>query len=139
MTKILLIESKLKICTSFLNCLEKQEFDVIVAENRTVGIVKIKSELPDLIISDLIMSESEDCNQNYLKFLCEHRNTAITPVIVAINNENQADIRKVMEMGADDCITKSCSEEQLLKAIKVRLERFTFLQQWCAAQIKEII
>ncbi len=139
MTKILLIESQLQICKIFLKCLETQGFDVIVAENSAIGLSKVQSELPDLIISDLIVSESEDCNQNYLLALREQPYTAITPLIVVIDKDNQADIRKVMEMGADDCITKFCTEEQLLKTIKVRLKRFTFLQQWCVTQIKEII
>ncbi|MGF1675316.1 MAG: response regulator transcription factor [Rivularia sp. (in: cyanobacteria)] len=137
MTKILMIESQLQICNVFLKCLETEGFDVIVAENGVVGIRKVQSELPDLIISDLIMSESEDCNQNFLQALREHPTTAIIPLIVAIDRDQQADIRKVMEIGADDCITKSCTSKQLLNAIKVRLDRLAFFQQWCVAQFKE--
>ena len=139
MTKILMIESQLQICQRFMKCLETQGFEVILAENSVVGVRKIQSELPDLIISDLIMSESEDCNLNFLKALREHPSTAIIPLIVVINQYTQAEIRKVMEMGADDCITKFCNEEQLLSAIAVRLERFTFLQQCCGTQLQEEI
>lgn len=138
MRKILLIESQLQICSKFIKCLETQGFDVIVAENSFVGVRKAQSELPDLIISDLIMSESEDCNFNFLEALREHNTTAIIPLIVTIDRDTQVYIRKAMEMGADDCITKFCTEQELLKAIAVRLARFTFLQQWCAAQMKLI-
>ena len=138
MRKILLIESQLQICNKFIKCLETQGFDVIVAENSFVGVCKAQSELPDLIVSDMVISEFEDCNFNFLKALREHNTTAIIPLIVVIDRDTQADIRKAMEMGADDCISQFCTEEELLKAIAVRLERLAFLQQWCAAQMKII-
>lgn len=131
MTKILIVESQLKICKKFLKCLQTQGFDAILAENAVVGIDQVKLDLPDVIIT------SELDNSDLVESLRTNPIAAIIPVICVI--DNQANIRKAMEIGADDCIFESCTEEELLKAIAVRLERFTFLQKWCATQIKEKI
>ncbi|MEL6164632.1 MAG: response regulator [Cyanobacteria bacterium J06628_3] len=130
MTKILVIQSELSIFNNsiFIKLLESEGFDVVVSENANVGLCKAQSDLPDLIISDIIMSELD--GYGILKALRENIITAIIPFIFLTNEASQSDIRKAMEMGADDIIImKSCTEEEFLKAIIVRLERQAFLKK----------
>jgi PleD family two-component response regulator len=132
MTKILAIGSQLHHSNTFVKLLESKGFDVIVAENAAVGVFKAHSELPDLIISDFIMQDLD--GYGVLKALREHPLTAIIPFIFLANKASQAQIRKAMEMGTDDFITKPYTEEEFLKAVVVRLERQAFLREWYAAR-----
>lgn len=49
--------------------------------------------------------------------------TESIPVIFLTAKVDRGDLRQGMELGADDYLTKPFSTEELLKAIKVRLER----------------
>ncbi|MEM6752522.1 MAG: response regulator [Cyanobacteria bacterium P01_C01_bin.38] len=135
MTKILLIGSELQNSNNFFKCLQAKGFDVIVAENALIDKHQLQSELPDLIICHIIASELDSCG--IIKTLRENANTAIIPLICVINKPLIADIRKAMEIGADDCICYSCTEEELLKAIAIRLDRQAYILKWYAAQAKK--
>ena len=137
MTKILVIQSELSNNNIFIKLLELEGFNIIVSENAVVGLCKAQSELPDLIISDIIMPDLDV--YSILKALRENLVTAIIPFIFLTNEASQSDIRKAMEMGADDIIISSCTEEEFLKAIIVRLERHAFLKQcYMTQKAKEI-
>jgi len=135
MSKILLIASRLQNSHQFLNFLEIKGFDLIIAENSVDGFREAQSELPDLIICDIVLPELDA--YKIIKKLREHPTTAIIPLICVINISNIAEIRKAMEAGADDCITKFCTEEELLKAIAIRLDRQAYLLKWYATQAKK--
>jgi len=132
MTKILVIQSELSNNSIFIKLLELEGFNIIVSENAVVSLCKAQSELPDLIISDIVMPELD--GYSLLKALRENPITAIIPFIFLTSEVSQSQIRKAMEMGADDFITDSCTQEEFLKAITVRLERQAFLKQWYAAR-----
>ena len=137
MTKILVIQSELSNNNIFIKLLELEGFNIIVSENAVVGLCKAQSELPDLIISDIIMPELD--GYSLLKALRESPITAIIPFIFLTSEVSQSQIRKAMEMGADDFIINSCTQEEFLKAIIVRLERQAFLKQWYAERtVKEL-
>ena len=137
MTKILVIQPELSNNSIFIKLLELEGFNIIVSENAVVGLCKAQSELPDLIISDIIMPELD--GYSLLKALRESPITAIIPFIFLTSEVSQSQIRKAMEMGADDFIINSCTQEEFLKAIIVRLERQAFLKQWYAERtLKEL-
>lgn len=136
MTKILLIGSELQNSKKFFKCLQTKGFDVTVAGKALIDIHKAQSELPDLIICHTIASELDSCG--IIKTLRENANTAIIPLICVIDKPLLADIRKAMEIGADDCISDSCTEEELFKAIAIRLDRQAYILEWYAAQAKKI-
>ncbi|KAB8330250.1 response regulator transcription factor [Scytonema tolypothrichoides VB-61278] len=132
MTKILVIENEEQACNMFLKCLEEEGFDAISAENGLVGVQQAQEYLPDLIISEIIMPELN--GYGILRALRENPATAIIPLIFVTTKVTRADIRKGMELGADDYLTKPCTPEELLRAIRSRMERQALLQKWCAAQ-----
>ena len=137
MTKILVIQPELSNNSIFIKLLELEGFNIIVSENAVVGLCKAQSELPDLIISDIVMPELD--GYSLLKALRESPITAIIPFIFLTSETSQSQIRKAMEMGADDFIINSCTQEEFLKAIIVRLERQAFLKKWYAERtLKEL-
>ena len=58
-----------------------------------------------------------------LAALCDDPDISIIPVIFLTVTASRATIRKDVEMGTDDYITKSCTVEELLAAVRTRLDR----------------
>lgn len=60
--------------------------------------------------------------------------TAITSFIFLTASVSKADLRKGMELGADDYLTKPTTVDELLKAIAARLEKRASLRSWYATK-----
>jgi YesN/AraC family two-component response regulator len=130
--KILIIEDDAMTRKIFLDGLEAEGFDTIGAENGTVGIQKAQEHLPDLVICDVMMPDKDGFG--VLTMLRQDPVTAIVPFIFLTGSDNKTSLRKGMELGADDYLTKPCTVQQLLRAISVRLEKQSKLMQyWYAA------
>ncbi len=136
MTKILVLENEEQARNMFLKCLESQGFDASGAENSLVGVQQAREHLPDLIISEIIMPELD--GYGVLRALRQNPTTAIIPLIFVTAKVTLADIRKGIELGADDYLTKPCTVEQLLRAIRACLEKRALLQKWYAAQFHSV-
>ncbi|MBE8986633.1 response regulator [Nostoc sp. LEGE 12450] len=128
--KILVIEDDAVTRNLFLEVLEAQGFDTIGAEDGVAGIQKAQQHLPDLVICDIQMPDMD--GYTVLARLRQDPHTAIIPFIFLTGSNTQTDVRKGMELGADDYLTKPSSIEDLLRAIAVRLEKQAFLRSWYA-------
>ncbi|NEU84455.1 response regulator [Nostoc sp. UIC 10630] len=128
--KILVIEDDAVTRNLFLEVLEAQGFDTIGAEDGVAGIQKAQQHLPDLVICDIQMPDMD--GYTVLARLRQDPHTAIIPFIFLTGSNTQTDVRKGMELGADDYLTKPSSIEDLLRAITVRLEKQAFLRYWYA-------
>ncbi|MEH2304005.1 response regulator [Nostoc sp.] len=128
--KILVIEDDAVTRNLFLEVLEAQGFDTIGAEDGVAGIQKAQQHLPDLVICDIQMPDMD--GYTVLARLRQDPHTAIIPFIFLTGSNTQTDVRKGMELGADDYLTKPSSIEDLLRAIAVRLEKQAFLRYWYA-------
>jgi CheY-like chemotaxis protein len=127
MKKILLIEDNDDIRNNTAEILELSNYKVITAENGKIGIKKAIEHSPDLIICDIMMPVLD----GYGVLHAIHRNEAIknTPFIFLTAKTERADLRKAMEMGADDYITKPFSGAELLKAVDGRLTKLDLLKK----------
>lgn len=137
MTKILIIDPEAQARNMFLKCLESQGFNALSAENGVVGVQQAQEYLPNLIISEIMMPELN--GYGVLRALRENIATAIIPLIFVTAKVTQTDIRKGMELGADDYIAKPCTPEELLRAIRTRLEKQASFQKFYAAQFQPLL
>ncbi|MEC4818633.1 MAG: response regulator [Scytonema sp. PMC 1069.18] len=126
--KILIIEDDTITRTIFLDGLQAEGFNTIDAENGNVGIQKAQEHLPDLVICDIKMPDMDGFG--VLTTLRQDPVTAIIPFIFLTGSDTKASLRKGMELGADDYMTKPCTVQQLLRAISVRLEKQAKLMQY---------
>nr|WP_272819360.1 DNA-binding response regulator [Scytonema hofmannii] len=126
MKKILVIENKAETRKLFLSCLKAEGFHAISAENGAIAVQRAQQELPDLIISEVLLPKLDGFK--VLTALRQNPATAIIPFIFVTAKVSRTDIRKGMELGADDYITKPCTLDELLKAIAARLQRQAILQ-----------
>ncbi|MCC5636748.1 response regulator [Nostoc sp. CHAB 5844] len=126
---ILVIEDDSVTRTLYLKGLKLEGFDAIGAENGMVGIQKAQENLPDLVVCDIMMPHLD--GYSVLNALHENPLTAAIPFIFLSGSDSRADVRKGMELGADDYITKPSTLDELLRAIATRLQKHASLKNWC--------
>lgn len=136
MKKILVIEDNAQTRNLFLAFLKGEGFHTIGAENGLVGIQRIQENIPDLIISDITLPKLN--GYGVLAKLRQNPVTAIIPFIFVTAKASRTDLRKAMELGADDYLTKPCTLKELMTAIATQLEKQAALQQWYATKSQEV-
>ena len=134
MKKILLIEDESRTRRLFLESLEAEGYYTIAAENGYIGIQQAQEHLPDLVICDIVLPEVD--GYTVLTTLREEPSTAVIPFIFLTAKVFKADIRKGMELGADDYLTKPCTTDELLRAIAAQLKKQAALQQGYASKLQ---
>lgn len=119
--KILLIEDNQDIRESTAEILELADFTVFTAENGKKGVELALANFPDIILCDIMMPELDGYGVLYM--LNKNETTAHIPFIFLTAKAERADMRKGMEMGADDYLTKPFGDVELLNAIEMRLQK----------------
>ncbi|HXB10720.1 MAG TPA: response regulator [Bacteroidia bacterium] len=127
MKKILLIEDNLEMRENTSEILDLAGYVMVVAENGKQGVEMAKKEKPDLIISDIMMPDLD--GYGVLHILSKDPDTAGIPFIFLTAKADRGDMRKGMNMGADDYLTKPFEETELLNAIETRLKRNEFFRK----------
>lgn len=127
MTRILLIEDDMVLRENTAELLELSHYKVITAANGKVGVAMAKKHLPDIIVCDIMMPEID--GYDTLKALSQHTTTKYIPFIFLSAKTEHKDVRKGMNMGADDYITKPFTEDELISAIESRLAKAAILQE----------
>lgn len=133
--KILVIEDSAQTRKLFLQSLKAEGFYTIGAENGLVGLQRVQEHLPDLIICDIMMPELD--GYDVLNKLRQNPVTKIIPFIFVSARKNRTDLRKAMELGADDYLTKPCTFKELQAAIAAQLEKQAALRQWYGKQSQQ--
>lgn len=119
---ILIIEDNIDIREGTTEILELTgQYDIITAENGRVGVDLATRHIPDLILCDIMMPELD--GYGVLFMLSKIESTSKIPFIFLTAKAERADMRKAMEMGADDYLTKPFDDVELMNAIEVRLKR----------------
>jgi len=120
-TRILIIEDNDDIRESATEILELADYEVMQAENGKAGVDFAIQHLPDLILCDIMMPELDGYGVLYL--LNKNPQTSTIPFIFLTAKAERLDMRKGMEMGADDYLTKPFDDVELLNAIESRLSK----------------
>jgi len=121
MKHILLIEDNKEVRENTAEILELAGFKVSTAPDGKKGVEAVKKEKPDLIICDIMMPVLD--GYGVLHLLGKNEETATIPFIFLTAKTERVEIRKGMDMGADDYITKPFEKTELLNAIESRLKK----------------
>ncbi|MFM2375985.1 MAG: hypothetical protein RLZZ165_1082 [Bacteroidota bacterium] len=121
MKRILLIEDNPEMRENTSEILVFAGYEVITANNGRLGIQKAREEMPDLILCDIMMPEMDGYGVLFL--LNKDPKTAGIPFIFLTAKADKSEIRKGMNLGADDYLTKPYDEMELLDAIEGRFRR----------------
>ncbi|MGF1514622.1 MAG: response regulator [Elainellaceae cyanobacterium] len=121
MKTVLIIEDEDQTRSIFLKCLAFEGFQALEASGGGEGVVIAQAQHPDLVVCDIMMPDID--GYAVLSALRRSQHTAAIPLIFLTAKVTMADLRRGMELGADDYLTKPCTVEQFLAAINVRLKR----------------
>lgn len=121
MSKVLVIDDTSDIRTIIAESLKMHGFSALMAGDGQSGIATAKEELPDLIICDINMPSMD--GYATLQALREDDRTATIPFIFLTGATDKLNMRRGMEMGADDYLTKPFTQKELLAAVNTRLEK----------------
>lgn len=127
MKTILLIEDNDEIRENTAEILELAMYNVHTAENGKVGVEKAIDLKPDLIICDIMMPILD--GYGVLHAIQKHDTIKNTPFIFLTAKSERQDVRKAMEIGADDYITKPFEGTELLNAVDSRLKKVEILKK----------
>jgi DNA-binding response OmpR family regulator len=125
--KILLIEDNNEVRENTAEILTLANYEVTTAKNGKEGAELALTLLPDLIVCDIMMPELD--GYGVLHILTKKQETARIPFIFLTAKAEKADMRKGMNLGADDYLTKPFDDTDLLNAIEVRLRKSDMKQQ----------
>lgn len=119
--KVLIIEDSDDIREGIVEILDMAGYETYSAKNGKIGVDLALKSLPDLILCDIMMPELDGYGVLYL--LQKNPQTASIPFIFMTAKAERADMRKGMEMGADDYLTKPFDDVELFNAIESRLKK----------------
>jgi len=101
--------------------LEVEGYRVLDAANGYEAVEHVKSDLPDLVILDVMMPDIDG-----FETLRRIRDVSNVPVIMLTVRQEESDRIRGLEIGADDYLTKPFSPRELQSRIKALLRR-TFM------------
>lgn len=136
METILIIEDTYELRASIAEVLGQEGFQVLQAENGSVGIEQALKHQPDLILCDIMMPGTDGFE--VLKSLKQEKGLFSIPFIYMSALEERKNVREGMELGADDYLIKPFTIDELLNAIKVRLKKHRSIEDRINSQIENI-
>jgi DNA-binding NarL/FixJ family response regulator len=121
MTTILIIEDDEQTRENLQTILQMEGYRALSASDGLEGLEVAGRERPDLILCDVMMPGLD--GHGVLRKLRDQPETAAIPFIFLTARGERKDLRKGMELGADDYLTKPASVDELLRAVQTRLDR----------------
>jgi two-component system, sensor histidine kinase and response regulator len=121
MSKILIIDDQKSVRRCIVDVFKHVGIEVTEAENGVVGIQMAQQYLPDLVISDVTMPELD--GYGVLKQLRSNPETATIPLIFLTAWNDRENLRRGMELGADDYLTKPFVVSELLATAHTQIEK----------------
>lgn len=134
MKKVLLVEDDFSLRENTAEILELSGYEVIIASNGKIGVNYAKTHIPNIIVCDIMMPEMD--GYGVLQELSVDDATKHIPFIFLSAKTERSEIRKGMDLGADDYLTKPFEEEELLSALESRLAKAELLSRMTTAPTK---
>lgn len=119
--KILLVDDADVFRQSVTNLLHIRGHEVIEATNGLDGLKLARAHLPDVIVSDVVMSQVDGYGMTSL--LRQHPTTADIPLVLITGEADLKGMRKGMTLGADDYIAKPFKLDELVASLELRVHR----------------
>ncbi len=122
--KILAVDDEQRMVRFIQLNLEQDGFQVITAYNGKEALEQVRTQLPDLILLDIMMPDI-----NGFEVLGKIREVNNVPVIMLTAKGEEDDRIQGLELGADDYITKPFSPRELVSRIRAVLRRTKTFQE----------
>ncbi|MDO8727333.1 MAG: ATP-binding protein [Candidatus Methanoperedens sp.] len=96
--------------------LEKNKYKVRVARNGREAIDLLKTKIPTIVITDIVMPEMD--GYQLCKYIKSDESLKRIPLVLLTSLSDPADVLKGMECGADNFLTKPYDEKILVSRLK---------------------
>ena len=117
--KILVVEDDEQIRKFICFCLQNNDYDYVTAANGKDALRKITSDNIDLVLLDLGLPDIDGVD-----IINDLRKFSDIPILVVSARDKDKEKAYVLELGADDYITKPFSTTELIARIKVAFRHF---------------
>lgn len=134
--KILIVDDEESYRQVITMTLQIRGYQTVEATNGLDGLAAAKMHRPDLILCDVNMPKMD--GHELLEALKQEQEFAGIPFIFLTGNAGPGDLRKGMQLGADDYLTKPFTADELLKAVETRLTKKKTLLKFVESQFDEI-
>jgi DNA-binding response OmpR family regulator len=115
---ILVVDDDQDLLDMVKEALEIEDYSVIVADNGQMALEKIAQYKPNLILLDIKMPGVDG-----IQVLQQIRSKSAVPIIMLTGVQEPAIISRSLDLGADDCVKKPFSIQELLAHIRAKLRR----------------
>jgi DNA-binding response OmpR family regulator len=119
--KILIIEDEEVVLDNITFFLEAEGFKVYSCMDGVNGLKMAQNIQPDAILCDLMLPKLD--GYEILQTLRKDKRFSITPFIFLSARAEKTNMRRGMELGADDYITKPFTFDELYKALNSHLKK----------------
>lgn len=118
---VIVIEDQLEVRENLMETLELADYHVLGAPDGHEGVKLVREHKPHLIICDVMMPKLDGFG--VLELLLKDPETAQIPFIFLTARAEREDLRRGMNLGAADYITKPFFQDELLKVVEMRLAK----------------
>ena len=112
---ILIVEDNLDLFKA-LRLLLKDKYDIVAATNGKQAVERAATQLPDLIMMDIIMPEMD--GMDAIHMIRQNPDTASIPILAVTATVSNTIEEECYNMGCDDFISKPFTYEQLVPHIE---------------------
>jgi DNA-binding response OmpR family regulator len=116
--QVLVVDDNKSVQVLLSDFLNSQDFEVLVASDGRQALEAVHATNPDLILLDIMMPTMDG-----YQFISHLRRESSIPVIMITAKQQEADIIRGFDLGADDYITKPFRLRELLVRMRAVLRR----------------
>ena len=132
--RVLIIDDDADFCRTVVSFLTRNNFQVFAAHDGFQGLQAANRQPIDLILCDLDMPGMDGFE--VFEALRQDPRLADVPILFLTGRAEPGQVRQGMNLGADDYLTKPFDAADLLKAVRVRMERSRLGKSRVAQQIE---
>lgn len=114
--KILIVDDSATVRHFLIDVLEKGGYDVIVAQSGDEAIIKAKTDMPDLVLMDVVMPGINGFQAT--RAITKDEATKHIPVLILTSKDMETDRIWGMRQGATEFISKPIEPAALLAKIR---------------------
>jgi DNA-binding response OmpR family regulator len=115
-SKILVVDDEPNIAELLEIDLDSAGYEVIIAYNGKEALERVKEIRPDLILLDVMMPELNGFQT--CEILRKDEDNISIPIIMLTAQDDESEISKALELGADDYAIKPVKKNELFKKIE---------------------
>ena len=119
--KILVVDDTNSILENLQELLLMEGYDVVTATNGIEALSKLEKEVPDLIITDLVMPRTDGFV--FIRLVKKQARLRGVPILIFSAKSMEEEGKRIAELGADNFLPKPSSAEVILDSVRALISK----------------